>query len=186
MRILDAVPNSVLWLLEYYAPVSLSLRREAEARGISGDRLVFATMKPLPQHLARYRIADIALDTFPYNSHTTASDSLWAGCPLVTLAGESFASRVAGSLLHGVGLPELVTTSLADYERLAVRLGTQPRERAAIRAKLAANRDRCALFDTPRFVAHLEAAYERMWAIHAAGEPPRHIDVAESMLPAAE
>ncbi len=178
MRILSAVPGSVLWLRLDHPPAEPALRREAEARGIAADRLVFASGKPLSEHLARYRVADLSLDTFPVNSHTTASDALWVGCPLVALAGETFASRVAGSLLHAAGMPELTTTSLADYERLAIRLGSDAHELAALKAKLAADRDRCALFDTPRFVAHLEAAYARMSAIYAAGLPPEHIDVA--------
>jgi predicted O-linked N-acetylglucosamine transferase (SPINDLY family) len=113
--------------------------------------------------LARYRIADLALDTFPYTSHTTGSDALWAGCPLITCAGSTFASRVAGSLLINAGLPELVVDSFDAYEQLALDLARSPDKLRELRQRLGANRDSCALFDTPRFVRNLEQAYDRIW-----------------------
>jgi predicted O-linked N-acetylglucosamine transferase (SPINDLY family) len=163
MRILKAVPGSVLWLLETNRWASANLRRAATEQGVAAERLVFATRKPLPEHLARYRVADLSLDTYPYTSHTTASDALWAGCPLVTRAGETFASRVAGSILINAGMRELVTDDLAGYERRILELATSPGWLQEIRRKLQASRDSCALFDTPRFVRNLESAYETMF-----------------------
>ena len=123
MRLMQTTPGSVLWLLESNRWAKANLRREAEVRGVSGDRLVFAPRVAGPENLARYRLADLFLDTYPYNAHTTASDALWAGCPVVTIAGDTFVSRVAGSLLRTIGLPELITTSLDEYAALALRLG---------------------------------------------------------------
>ena len=123
------------------------LAPEAQARGVAADRLVFAPRLPAAEHLARHRLADLFLDTFPYNAHTTASDALWAGCPLLTIAGETFASRVAGSLLTTLGLPELITTGLDDYEALALRLATDTKQLADLRARLQANRATSALFN---------------------------------------
>ncbi|HYD67264.1 tetratricopeptide repeat protein, partial [Azospirillum sp.] len=173
MRLLAAVPGSVLWLLEANAAVTGNLRAAAAAHGVDPQRLVFAPWAPLPEHLARYALADLFLDTLPVNAHTTASDALWAGLPVLTCMGETFVARVAGSLLHAVGLPELVTGSLAAYEAQALRLAQRPDELAALRARLAANRATAPLFDTAGFTRHLEAAYQTMWRIHAAGEPPR-------------
>ncbi len=119
MELLRAVPDSVLWLLESNRFAPANLRREAAALGVAPERLVFAPTAPLPEHLARHRLADLFLDTFPYNAHTTASDALWIGCPLVTLAGETFSTRVAGSLLRTIGLPELVTHNIDDYRQTA-------------------------------------------------------------------
>ncbi len=177
MRILTAVPGGVIWLLEKHSATSANLRRAAEAHGIDPARLIFAPKVPLPDHLTRYRVADLALDTFPYTSHTTASDALWAGCPIVTLAGETFASRVAGSLLKAAGLPDLVTTSLDEFERLAIRLATEDGVLDAFKQRLAAERDRCALFDAPRFVRHLEAAYREMWNRYRNGRRPEAISI---------
>jgi predicted O-linked N-acetylglucosamine transferase (SPINDLY family) len=164
LRILNAIPGSCLWLLETNAWAVRNLRNVAAAQGIAGDRLVFAPVRPLDQHLARYCVADLALDTFPYTSHTTGSDALWAGCPLVTCAGETFASRVAGSLLRAAGVPELATRSLNEMECLAIELAQTPARLADIRSRLAANRDSCALFDSPRFVRALEGAYDSLWS----------------------
>jgi predicted O-linked N-acetylglucosamine transferase (SPINDLY family) len=119
---------------------------------------------PLAEHLARYRLADLALDTFPYTSHTTGSDALWVGCPLITCAGSTFASRVAGSLLLNAGLPELVVDTLEAYEKLALDLALHPERLHALRSRLDVNRDSCALFDSPRFVRDLEAAYLCMFS----------------------
>jgi protein O-GlcNAc transferase len=173
IRLLRAVPNSVLWLSQT-DPVAVSnLRREAERCGVSAQRLIFAPkVAENSDHLARSRCADLFLDTLPYNAHTTASDALWAGLPVVTCLGETFAGRVAASLLKAVGVPELVTTSLEDYEALALKLAREPTLLASIKAKLARNRDTYPLFDTARFTRHIEAAYTRMWERQQRGEPP--------------
>jgi len=163
MRILNAVPGSVLWLLETNRWASANLRRAAVDHGVPSQRLVFASPQPLPEHLARYRLADLLLDTYPYTSHTTASDALWAGCPLVTRTGETFASRVAGSILVNAGMRELVTDNPADYERKVLELATSPGRLQDIRRRLQETRDTCPLFDTPRFVRNLEAVYENMF-----------------------
>jgi predicted O-linked N-acetylglucosamine transferase (SPINDLY family) len=177
MRLLRQVEGSVLWLLQDNAVAVANLKREAEARGVSADRLIFAARVPLDQHLARHRLADLFVDTFPYNAHTTASDALWAGLPLVTLTGETFASRVAASLLHAVGLPELVTDSLADYEALIARLATSPGMLVQYRERLESQRLKAALFDTVRFCRHIEAAYLTMHERQRRGEPPTSFDV---------
>ena len=126
----------------------------------------------LAQHLARHRLADLFLDTIPYNAHTTASEALWAGCPLLTIAGETFASRVAGSLLRTLGLPELITTRLDEYEQLALRLARDPKQLADLRARLRTNKSTSALFDGGRFATTLEKAYGTMWEIYASGKKP--------------
>ncbi|MDH4338557.1 MAG: tetratricopeptide repeat protein [Candidatus Krumholzibacteria bacterium] len=172
MRLLAQVEGSVLWLFKANESAEDNLRREAEAREVSPDRLVFAPRMPLAQHLARYRQADLFLDTLPYNAHTTASDALWAGLPVLTCRGQAFAGRVAGSLLQAIGLPELITTNLADYEALALRLATHPGELVALKQKLAVNRDTHSLFDVDRFRRHIEAAYQAMWERWQRGEPP--------------
>jgi predicted O-linked N-acetylglucosamine transferase (SPINDLY family) len=173
MGLLKAVPGSVLWLLEGNGFAPAYLRREAEARGAAAERLAFASRCPLPEHLARHRLADLFLDTFPVNAHTTASDALWAGCPVLTLAGETFVSRVAGSLLHAMGLPELVAASLEDYRATALRLAKDADLLAHLRTRLEANRKTSSLFDAGRFAHDLEKAYATMWEIHASGEKPR-------------
>lgn len=164
MRLLARVEGSVLWLLADNAWAADNLRREAETRGIAGSRLIFAGRAPMEEHLARQRCADLFLDTFNYNAHTTASDALWVGLPLVTKLGASFPARVAGSLLHAVGLPELVTKSAEDYEVLAYELATDPARLAEIRGRLAANRATAPLFDTARFTRDFEQALERIAA----------------------
>jgi protein O-GlcNAc transferase len=163
MRLLQAISGSVLWLRESHVWAATNLRREAENRGVDPDRLVFAEKRELPEHLARHRLADLFLDTLPYNAHATASDAFWAGLPVLTCAGETFAGRVAGSLLQAIGLQELITTSLEEYEAKALWLAQHPEEIHALKAKLAANRDTMPLFDTERYTRNLEAAYERMW-----------------------
>lgn len=175
MRILERVPGSVLWLIEDNPVASANLRKEAAARAIAPGRLVFAPRMPLPEHLARHRCADLFLDTLPYNAHTTASDALWAGLPILTCKGDTFAGRIAASLLASVGLPELVTSSQADYERVAVELATQPDRLTALRQRLADNRLTTPLFDTARFTRHLEQAYAAMHARRKAGQKPDHI-----------
>lgn len=175
MRILKRVPGSVLWLLEDCPGAPENLRKEAVRRGVDGARLFFAPRMPRPEHLARQRAADVFLDTLPYNAHTTASDALWAGLPVLTRAGEGFAARVGASLLTAAGLPELVTASAKSYEDLAVALATQPARLADIKYKLGGARLTCPLFDLPRFARHLEAAYSAMIERYQADQPPDHI-----------
>ena len=176
MRILKAVDGSVLWLREDNTTSSKNLRKEAERRGISAERLVFAKrMESLSEHLARHRQADLFIDTLPYNAHTTASDALWAGLPVLTCMGESFASRVAASLLNAIHLPELITRTLEDYERLAIELARNPSKLAEIQRKLETNRLTTPLFDTGLFTKHLEAAYSQIHERHHADLPPDHI-----------
>jgi protein O-GlcNAc transferase len=164
MRLLDAVPGSVLWLLEDNAAARENLRREARARGIDATRLVFAPRVPHAAHLARHRLADLFLDTLPYNAHTGASDALWTGLPVVTCTGSAFAARVATSLLHAAGLPELATRTLAEYEALAASLATDRARLAELRARLVANRARAPLFDAEGYCRALEALYVEIHA----------------------
>ena len=173
MRLLLQVEGSVLWLLKGNPAVARNLRREAASRGVDPRRLVFARRAKVADHLARHRLADLFLDTLPCNAHTTASDALWAGLPVLTRLGASFAGRVAASLLTAVGLQELVTRSAGEYERLALQLATDPARLQGIKEKLAANRLTTPLFDTDRFRRHLEAAYLTMWETYQRGEPPR-------------
>ena len=177
MRLLRAVNGSVLWLLVDNATAQNNLRQEAAARGIDPARLVFGAQLSLEEHLARHRLADLFLDTLPYNAHTTASDALWAGLPLVVCRGETFAGRVAASLLHAIGLPELVTGSLDEFEALALQLATDSSRLQSIRRKLAQNRLSYPLFDTDRFRRHIEAAYLTAWEIWQRGESPRSFKV---------
>jgi predicted O-linked N-acetylglucosamine transferase (SPINDLY family) len=173
MRLLHRVEGSVLWLQQINAASAGNLRGEAIRRGIDANRLVFAPRVPrMEDHLARYRLADLFLDTLPYNAQTTASDALWAGLPLITCLGTTFSGRVAASLLNAVGLPELIARSLPEYEALALDLATQPARLAHLRSKLARNRATCPLFDTARFCRHIESAFVAMWERHQRGEPP--------------
>jgi predicted O-linked N-acetylglucosamine transferase (SPINDLY family) len=171
MLILRAVPDSVLWLLAKTdnEPAIGNLRREAQARGVDGSRIVFARHRPNADYLALYRHADLFLDTWPYNAHTTASDALWAGCPLLAVRGTTFAGLVAASLLHAVGLPQLVMASVADYVARAIELAQDDEGRAALRAHLAGPGRASALFDTARTTRALENAYETMAAQHRKG-----------------
>jgi predicted O-linked N-acetylglucosamine transferase (SPINDLY family) len=175
MRILKQVEGSVLWLLEDNAKAASNLRKEAVARGVDAERLIFANRMPLPDHLARHRLADLFLDTLPCNAHTTASDALWAGLPVLTCLGETFAGRVAASLLNAIGLPELISATLETYEQMAIDLARHPEKLAVIKRKLAGNRLTTPLFDTKRFTKHIEAAYTAMYERHQAGLPPDHI-----------
>src|SRR5262249_16804386 len=147
------------------------LRREAAARGIDPVRLVFAARTPLEDHLARHCLADLFIDTLPYNGHTTASDALWAGLPVLTQMGQTFAGRVAASLLHAIGLPELITHSREDYEALAIELALNREKLLKIKEELTKNRLTTSLFDTALFTKHLEAAYEAMYHRYHAGLP---------------
>jgi predicted O-linked N-acetylglucosamine transferase (SPINDLY family) len=178
MRILRQVEGSVLWLIEDSPVAAGNLRKEAERRGVRAERLVFAPRMALPDHLARHRNADLFLDTLPYNAHTTASDALWAGLPVLTCVGEAFASRVAASLVAAVGLPELIAKTPAEFEAVAIALAGDRARLEQVRAKLLANRPTAPLFDTPRFARHIEAAYAQMHERHLAGLPPDHIAVA--------
>ena len=168
-RLLVSVPGSVLWLLAPVDACAANLRREAGARGVAPERMVFAPQLTQAEHLARLQLADLALDTFPYTSHTTASDALWAGVPLVARRGETFASRVSASILNAAGLPELVSETPESYFQVALDLATGPDRLARIRARLAATRMSCALFDSQRFTLDLERLFRRMWTNHRAG-----------------
>jgi predicted O-linked N-acetylglucosamine transferase (SPINDLY family) len=180
MNILRHVDDSVLWLFADNPRAASNLKKEAEARGVSADRLLFAERMPLPDHLARHRVADLFLDTAPYNAHTTASDALWAGLPVLTRAGETFAGRVAASLLEAIGLPELITSSVQAYEALAIDLGLRPERLAGLKQELARRRLTAPLFDTEGFARHMEAAYAAMYNRYQAGLAPDHIDVSPS------
>lgn len=178
-RVLKQVDGSVLWLLESNATAAGNLRKEARSRGLDPERLIFAPLVPLPDHLARHRCADLFLDTLPYNAHTTASDALWSGLPVLTQIGETFAGRVAASLLIAIGLPELITSTPQAYEELAIELATDPKKLAAIKCKLARNRLTTPLFDTHLFTRHIERAYEAIYARYKTGLPPDHIYVTQ-------
>jgi len=171
MRLLHHVDDSVLWVLADNEIAERNLRREAATHRIASERVIFAPRVAYPDHLKRQHLADLFLDTLPCNAHTTASDALWAGLPLITVTGTTFAGRVATSLLHAVGIPELATDSLDAYEALALKLAQDRSALAAMRAKLARNRDTYPLFDTKRFTRHLEAAYVTMWERYQRGEP---------------
>ncbi len=177
MRLLRATPGSVLWLLGDNEAAARNLRREAADRGVDPTRLVFADRADIAEHLARHRLADLFLDTLLYNAHTTASDALWAGLPVLTHLGNAFAGRVGASLLDAVGLPELVTTSLEEYEARALSLAHNPQQLAQLRARLVSNRLTQPLFDTQRSCRHLEAAYTHMWQRYETGMPPESFEV---------
>lgn len=180
MHILNSVENCVLWLFEDSSESSANLRKEAAARGIGAQRLVFATRTPIfAEHLARLRLADLFLDTLPYNAHTTAGDALWAGLPILTCIGETFASRVAASILKAIDLPELITATLQDYERRAIELATDPSTFEQIKRKLANNRLATPLFDTKRYTRHIETAYAAMYERQRSGLTPDYITVSE-------
>jgi protein O-GlcNAc transferase len=176
MRLLTATANSVLWLSAANATAQANLRREAERCGVCAQRLIFAPRMPaVADHLARQRQADLFLDTLPYNAHTTASDALWAGVPIVTCLGATFVGRVAASLLKAVGLDELITHSLEEYEALALKLAQDPSALAAIKATLARNRNTFPLFDTARTTRQIEAAYTTFWQRYQKGEAARAV-----------
>ena len=177
MRLLEGVAGSVLWLLQANSLAEDNLKREAAARGIDAARLVFARRLPKDEHLARLGLADLALDTRLYNGHTSTSDALWAGLPVVALKGRHFASRVSSSILAAAGTPELIAESLEDYQALARRLAGAPGNLAALRDRLGECRLTAPLFDTPGFVRNLEWVYRRMWERNEAGEAPRSIEV---------
>jgi len=184
MKLLKATDNSVLWLSDAASTTKAHLNRRAEMSGVSAQRLIFAPKTAdVADHLARQRQADLFLDTLPYNAHTTTSDALWAGLPVVTCLGSTFVGRVAASLLRAIGLPELVTESLADYEALALRIARDPRLCASLKDKLARNRNVFPLFDTERFTRNIELAYATMWRRAERGEAPQSfvVDPAQSL-----
>ncbi len=178
MRLLAQTPGSVLWLLKPHSVAVAHLREQASIQGVDPGRLVFAPLMDLPLHLARLQLADLSLETLPYNAHTTASDALWAGVPHITCMGESFASRVGASLLHAVGLPELITRSMAEYAALALALLQDRARREELRARLASQRRGSALFDTAGFARHLERALGQMFWRQTRGLAPEDFDVA--------
>ena len=177
MRILRQIPEGVLWLWRKNRVAEKNLRHEAEARGVNPDRLVFAKHLPRDEHLARLRHADLALDTRIVNGHTTTTDALWTGVPVITLEGTHFISRVSASLLTAIGLSELITHNIEDYETLAVQLARNPGELRAVKQKLEKNRLTEPLFNTPQFVKNLEKAYKEMWRIFLARKKPRQINI---------
>jgi predicted O-linked N-acetylglucosamine transferase (SPINDLY family) len=180
MRVLRAVPDSVLWLVQSNDQMLANLRSEAERLRVDPARLVFASHLPLPQHLARQRLAGLFLDTVPYNAGATGVAALWSGVPVLTICGETFVGRMAASMLHGIGLPELVTHNLDDYEALAVKLAREPVLLAGFRRRLEENKPRMPLFDTDRFRRHLEQAYTTMVEIQRRGDSPHSFNVEPS------
>jgi predicted O-linked N-acetylglucosamine transferase (SPINDLY family) len=178
MRLLQAAPGSVLWLREAAPEAMANLRREAETRGVDSQRLVFAPhVVSVEEHLGRHTLADLFLDTSPYNAHSTATDALWAGVPILTCAGKTFAARVAASALTAVGLPELITNNLADYEQKGLMLLSDPQRLWELRSRLQSQRNGAPLFDTTRLCRHIEAAYSDMHSRAARGEPASTFDV---------
>jgi protein O-GlcNAc transferase len=177
MRLLSAVEGSVLWLLPSNPAAESNLRAAAAARGVDPARLIFASRMSPEDHLARHRLADLFLDTLPYNAHTTASDALWTGLPLITLLGRAFSGRVAASLLYAIGVPELVSADAREYEALALRLAREPALLASYRGRLAANRLATPLFDSARIARHIEAAYCRMIERDQRGQAPASFEV---------
>lgn len=180
IRIMEAVPGSVLWLHEGSPAAADNLRSEAEARGVDPERLIFVRRLPeKAEHLARHRLADLVLDTLIYNAITTASDALWAGLPLITCPGQTFESRVAASFLTAVGLPELIMPDLETYQETAILLAREPNELKKVKEKLAANRTSTPLFDTPRWVRNWEKALRMIWERYESGEAPAEIEIKE-------
>ncbi len=184
MRILEQVPGSVLWLFRASPESEQNLRAAAQSRGVDPQRLVFAPRMPKAEHLARHRLADLFLDTLYYNAHTTASDALWAGLPMLTCPGYTFAARVGASLLNAVGLPELIVASREAYVERAIELARDPQQLQTLRRRLQREPQTTPLFDTARFAKNLERAYREMWRRHANGEAPSAIDVIYSENPA--
>ena len=177
IRILSAVENSFLWLLYHNPSATQNIRMQAEARGVDPNRLVFAPRMPLPEHLARHRVADLFIDTLPYNAYTTARDALWAGLPVLTCMGNSFAARVAGSLLMAIDLPELVTHTQKDFESKAIEYAKNPVALTKIKLKLLENMTDGSLFNGPLLTRHIEEAYRVIRARRQSGLPPEHFAV---------
>jgi predicted O-linked N-acetylglucosamine transferase (SPINDLY family) len=183
MRILNAVEGSVLWLLDHNPVATRNLQLEANARGIDAHRLIFAARMPLAEHLARHRLADLFVDTLPCNAHTTASDALWAGLPVLTCMGTSFASRVAGSLLRAMDMPEMITHAQAEFEARAIALARDPLALKALKSKLLVRLETSPLFDAKLFTRHIEAAYQTMQSRQQAGLLPKNFAVREYVEP---
>jgi len=178
LSLLDRIDGSVLWLSRTNDTAVANLRGQAQARGIDPSRLIFAPrVAAAADHLARHSLAGLYLDCLPFNGHSTVGDALWAGLPVVSCLGSRFAGRVAASMLYAVGLPELVTKSLDDYEALAIQLATDPTLLAAVRRKLDANRRTQPLFDNDRYRRHIEAAYRTMCEMSWRSEPQRGFSV---------
>jgi protein O-GlcNAc transferase len=177
MRLLKAVPRSLLWMLAGPADANTNILREAQSRGIDPERVVFAEWKKPEDHLARQRLADLFLDTLPYNAHTTATDALWVGLPLLTCQGHSFPARVASSVLTALGMPELIARDLDEYEAKALQLAREPDKLAAVQRKLETQRETQPMFNTARSARHIEAAYSKMWRIYRRGQAPRSFDI---------
>ena len=177
-KILSKVPNSVLWVSENNAEFRHNLLNEFSNRGIDPKQIIFAErVESMEDHLARYQMADLFLDTLPFNAHTTAIDALKAGVPLITLAGNAFAGRVGASLLQALNLPELITHSREEYESLAISLATNPEKFAVLKKKLSGNRSSAPLFNTPLFAGNIETAYQQMYKRYQEDLPPDHIYV---------
>jgi predicted O-linked N-acetylglucosamine transferase (SPINDLY family) len=178
MRILKAVNDSLLWLPKSNKTAIQNLKQEATRLGVDENRLIFASRLELKEdHLKRIQSADLFLDTLPFNAHTTASDALRVGLPVLTRMGESFTSRVAASLLNAVNLPELITTSQEEYEALAIELATNPKKYKSLKDKLINNLPKAPLYDTPLFTRHIESAYKTMYERHREGLKPENIYV---------
>ena len=177
MRILSKSNNSYLWLLADNESAKQNLQREAKTQGIDPARLLFAERVGLDEHISRHQLADLFLDTLPYGAHTTASDALWGGVPLLTVKGNTFPGRVGASLLEAVGLPEMITHSVEEYEAKAIFLANNPLDLAVVRTKLSASRLTKPLFDTKLFTEHLELGFSIMYDRYRAGLPPDHIEV---------
>jgi protein O-GlcNAc transferase len=182
MKILKQVPGSVLWMIGGDDAAEKNLMQASESRGISADRLIFARKLPREDHLARLRLADLALDTRIVNGAITTSDALWAGVPVITLQGSHFASRMSSSILSAAGLEQMVTNSLDEYDGQAVRLARDPEELKTTRQALEHNRLTIPLFDSALFVRNLEIAFEKMWQIYRCGDSPRLIRAGEILV----
>jgi protein O-GlcNAc transferase len=180
MRLLKQVEGSVLWLLAFNAYTEKNLMEEAASFGISPERIIFAPKMPLDEHLARYKLADLFLDTFPYNAHTTASDALWGGCPIVTCSGETFASRVAGSLMSALDVEGMIANSFSDYEALALKLARNPETLMEIRLLLETDRVSSRVFDGAEFAKNLEYAFESIWKRYSEGLDVANLELQEA------
>lgn len=176
-RILQRSDNSILWIYESNKNTAENLRKELQSRGVKSERLIFSGTLPVPEYLARYRLADLFLDTFPYNAGTTASDALWAGLPVITRSGKSFQSRMAGSILKSIGAPELVTQTIEEYENLAVDLANNRSCLKVIQEKIATNRLSEALFDSPKTTKNIERAYQMLYTRYLRGHSPENIEL---------
>jgi predicted O-linked N-acetylglucosamine transferase (SPINDLY family) len=177
MKVLKRVPNSVMWFYFNHSEAPENLKREAQALGIDASRLIFSPYIKMSEHIERNVLADLFLDSLPYNAHTTASDALWANVPVLTLQGKSFAGRVAASLLHAVEMPELITYTEQEFEDKAVDLATHPEKLAALKVKLSKNRLTTPLFDTKLYTKHFEAALIEAYERYQSDLPPAHIEV---------